>query len=33
MHHRLTTLGASKACVGYLSMPLAAGGIAHVTVN
>ncbi len=26
-------LGAGKACVGYLSMPLAAGGIAHVTVN
>ena len=24
-------LGAGKACVGYLSMPLAAGGIAHVT--
>jgi predicted dehydrogenase len=26
-------LGAGKACVGYLSMPLTAGGIAHVTVN
>jgi predicted dehydrogenase len=26
-------LGAGKACVGYLSMPLATGGIAHVTVN
>jgi predicted dehydrogenase len=26
-------LGAGKACIGYLSMPLAAGGIAHVTVN
>ena len=26
-------LGAGKACVGYLSMPLASGAIAHVTVN
>ena len=26
-------LGAGKACVGYLSMPLASGGIAHVNVN
>jgi predicted dehydrogenase len=26
-------LGAGKACVGYLSMPLAASGIAHITVN
>jgi predicted dehydrogenase len=26
-------LGAGKACVGYLSMPLAGGGIAHVAVN
>ena len=26
-------LGAGKACVGYLSMPLAGGGIAHVNVN
>ncbi len=26
-------LGAGKACIGYLSMPLASGGIAHVTVN
>jgi predicted dehydrogenase len=26
-------LGAGKACVGYLTMPLASGGIAHVNVN
>lgn len=26
-------LGAGKACVGYLSMPLTSGGIAHVNVN
>jgi len=26
-------LGAGKACVGYLSMPLLSGGIAHVNVN
>ena len=26
-------LRAGKACVGYLSMPLSAGGIAHVNVN
>jgi predicted dehydrogenase len=26
-------LGAGKACVGYLSMPLRSGGIAHVNVN
>ena len=26
-------LGSGKACVGYLSMPLASGGIAHVNVN
>lgn len=26
-------LGAGKACVGYLSMPLDRGGIAHVNVN
>lgn len=26
-------LGAGKACIGYLSMPLESGGIAHVTVN
>lgn len=26
-------LGAGKACIGYLSMPLQAGGIAHVNVN
>ena len=26
-------LGAGKACVGYLSMPLVSGGIAHVNVN
>jgi predicted dehydrogenase len=26
-------LGAGKACVGYLSMPLPSGGIAHVHVN
>ncbi len=26
-------LGAGKACIGYLSMPLTSGGIAHVTVN
>ena len=26
-------LGAGKACVGYLTMPLASGGIAHINVN
>lgn len=26
-------LGAGKACVGYLSMPLESGGVAHVNVN
>lgn len=26
-------LGAGKACVGYVTMPLVAGGIAHVNVN
>ncbi len=26
-------LGAGKACVGYMTMPLASGGIAHVNVN
>lgn len=26
-------LGAGKSCVGYLTMPLASGGIAHVNVN
>ena len=26
-------IGAGRACVGYLSMPLAGGGIAHVHVN
>lgn len=26
-------LGAGRACVGYLSMPLRSGGIAHVNVN
>jgi predicted dehydrogenase len=26
-------LGAGKACIGYLTMPLASGGIAHVNVN
>ncbi|MGN6326407.1 Gfo/Idh/MocA family protein [Pseudolysinimonas sp.] len=26
-------LGAGKACIGYLSMPLANGGVAHVHVN
>jgi len=26
-------LGAGKACIGYLTMPLAQGGIAHITVN
>jgi predicted dehydrogenase len=26
-------LGAGKACVGYLTMPLASGGIAHISVN
>lgn len=26
-------LGAGQACVGYLSMPLAEGGIAHIQVN
>ena len=26
-------LGAGKACVGYLTMPLSTGGIAHVNVN
>src|SRR6476659_4890645 len=26
-------LGAGKACVGYLSMPLVSGGIAHINVN
>ena len=26
-------LGAGKACVGYLTMPLVAGGIAHINVN
>jgi predicted dehydrogenase len=26
-------LGAGKACIGYLSMPLSSGGIAHITVN
>jgi predicted dehydrogenase len=26
-------LGAGRACVGYLTMPLASGGIAHINVN
>jgi predicted dehydrogenase len=26
-------LGAGKACIGYITMPLASGGIAHVNVN
>jgi predicted dehydrogenase len=26
-------LGAGKACIGYLTMPLTSGGIAHVNVN
>ncbi len=26
-------LGAGKACIGYLTMPLASGGIAHINVN
>jgi predicted dehydrogenase len=26
-------LGAGRACIGYLTMPLASGGIAHVNVN
>ncbi len=26
-------LGTGKACIGYLTMPLASGGIAHVNVN
>lgn len=26
-------IGAGKSCVGYLTMPLASGGIAHVNVN
>jgi predicted dehydrogenase len=31
--HGADPLGAGKACVGYLAMPLAAGAIAHVHVN
>jgi predicted dehydrogenase len=31
--HGADPIGAGRACVGYLTMPLAAGAIAHVTVN
>jgi predicted dehydrogenase len=31
--HGADPIGAGKACVGYLTMPLAAGAIAHVHVN
>ena len=28
-----TRIGAGKACVGYLTLPLSSGAIAHVHVN
>ena len=31
--HGADPIGAGRACVGYLTMPLARGAIAHVTVN
>ncbi|MBA8792709.1 putative dehydrogenase [Friedmanniella endophytica] len=31
--HGADPLGAGKSCVGYLTMPLSSGGIAHVNVN
>lgn len=31
--HGADPLGAGKACIGYLTMPLSGGGIAHVHVN